>query len=55
MRTVAVSYTHLETAEDRNEVTFVLESPDGDQGFPGNLKLEVTYALTDDCLLYTSK
>lgn len=37
-----------ETAEDRNEVTFVLESPDGDQGFPGNLKLEVTYALTDE-------
>ena len=44
-----------EPAEGRNEVTFVLESPDGDQGFPGNLELSVTYALTEDneiCITY---
>lgn len=29
-------------------VTFGLESRDGDQGFPGNLKVSVTFTLTDD-------
>lgn len=29
-------------------VTFVLESPDGDQGYPGDLRMEVTYTLTED-------
>lgn len=29
------------------KVTFCLDSPDGDQGFPGNLHIEVTYVLTD--------
>jgi aldose 1-epimerase len=33
--------------EDK-QVTFCLDSPDGDQGFPGNLHLEVTYRLKDD-------
>jgi galactose mutarotase len=28
-------------------VTFTHTSPDGDQGFPGNLRLRVTYTLTD--------
>lgn len=36
---------------DGNSVTFVLDSPDGDQGFPGNLHIEVTYSLTDDNVL----
>ena len=29
-------------------IEFFLESPDGDQGFPGNLRLSVCYSLTDD-------
>ena len=34
-----------------NKVTFCLDSPDGDQGFPGNLHIEVTYSLPGDgCL-----
>lgn len=34
--------------EDDQQVTFTLTSPDGDQGFPGELKIEVTYTVTDD-------
>jgi aldose 1-epimerase len=30
-----------------SQITFCLDSPDGDQGFPGNLHLEITYRLTD--------
>ena len=33
---------------EEDHVTFVLESPDGDQGYPGNLHIEVTYTLTED-------
>ena len=35
-------------AHDAQHVRFRLASPDGDQGFPGNLVAEVTYTLTDD-------
>ena len=35
-----------ETTE--NSITFSLHSPDGDQGFPGNFQVDVTYTLTDD-------
>lgn len=31
-----------------NGVKFSLEAPDGDMGFPGNLKVSLTYTLTDD-------
>ena len=29
-------------------MTFTLDSPDGDQGFPGDIHIELTYTLTDD-------
>lgn len=31
-----------------NSITFSLHSPDGDQGYPGTLDIDVTYTLTDD-------
>ncbi|MBQ6440643.1 MAG: galactose mutarotase [Mogibacterium sp.] len=31
-----------------NMITFCLDSPDGDQGFPGNMHIEVTYSLPGD-------
>lgn len=33
---------------DRVSVVFTLESKDGDEGFPGNLSVAVTYSLTND-------
>ncbi|WP_128253388.1 aldose epimerase family protein [Falsirhodobacter deserti] len=39
----------IETVED-DAVTLSTHSPDGDQGFPGNLLVRVTYALEDDAL-----
>ena len=30
-----------------DSITFALDSPDGDQGFPGDLHIEVTYTLTN--------
>lgn len=34
--------------ETGNSVTFETVSPDGDEGFPGNLNVSSTYILTDD-------
>ena len=41
-----------------NQVEFSLSSPDGDQGFPGNAEIKVSYTLSDDnelLLSYTGK
>lgn len=35
-------------AQTNMQVTFSCESPSGDQGFPGTVKVTVTYTLTDD-------
>jgi aldose 1-epimerase len=42
--------TTLRTVQHANEasVTFQLVSPDGDQGFPGTVTLDLTYSLTDN-------
>ena len=37
-----------EVKEENNAVSFLLDSPDGDQGYPGNFLAKVTYTLTDD-------
>lgn len=45
------NYSHCRwTIAEKNpqSVTFTLNSPDGDQGFPGNVDIRVTYTLTDD-------
>ena len=33
--------------EEEDSVSFHLDSPDGDQGYPGNFSITVTYTLTD--------
>jgi aldose 1-epimerase len=35
-------------SEDRQSLTFELDSPDGDQGYPGNLKVSVRYDWNDE-------
>lgn len=41
-----------EVEEGENSITFSLEGPDGEMGFPGNKKVKVTYSLTEDNELY---
>ena len=36
------------SASDKNCIRLSYESPDGDQGYPGNLKVAVIYELTND-------
>ena len=36
------------TCENNNSISFNLLSPDGDQGFPGDFNIKVTYTLTDN-------
>jgi aldose 1-epimerase len=38
------------TAQSRSSLTLKLVSPDGDQGFPGAVTVEVTYSVTADAL-----
>ena len=37
-----------EVVGGKQAVTFSLTSPDGEEGYPGNLSMKVTYTLTDD-------
>ena len=37
-----------EISSEGRSVTFSLKSPDGDQGYPGNLNMSVTYTLSND-------
>ena len=37
--------------KDAQAVTFTLTSPDGEEGYPGNLSIKVTYTLSDDNVL----
>lgn len=40
--------TVVEDTEEGIRITFSLHSPDGDQGFPGNADIKVSYTLEDD-------
>lgn len=43
--------TAIEEEEAGTKIAFSLHSPDGDQGYPGNADIKVSYTLTDDnCL-----
>ena len=37
-----------EMVNGKQAVTFSLTSPDGEEGYPGNLRIKVTYTITDD-------
>lgn len=47
---VSQCFWSFETSQDENSVavTYRYHSPDGDQGFPGNMDIELTYRLTND-------
>lgn len=34
--------------KSENSITFILHSPDGDQGYPGTVDVEISYTLTED-------
>jgi aldose 1-epimerase len=38
----------LYSEEDQNMILFTYDSPDGEQGFPGNMSAKISYCLTDD-------
>lgn len=41
-------YWNITPGSDSTSLILIYESPDGDQGYPGNLSAEVRYTLTDD-------
>ena len=41
-------WTALEISEDKNAVTFSRISPDGENGFPGEFNVSVTYEMTEE-------
>jgi aldose 1-epimerase len=46
-----------EARVEGNRVVFAIESPDGDQGYPGNLTVEAAYHWNDECeleIVYTA-
>ncbi len=44
---------HWDYIRDGNRITFMLQSPDGDQGFPGQLAVKAAYALAGKVLSLT--
>jgi aldose 1-epimerase len=46
--------TQIEETDSGTSIHFSLSSPDGDQGFPGNAEITVTYTLTPDDSLMLS-
>lgn len=38
----------VEEVEENNSIILTLTSPDGEEGFPGNVEVKVTYTLADD-------
>lgn len=46
--TVGLNKRVWDAALGENAVSFTYLSPDGEEGYPGNLNLKVTYTLTDD-------
>ncbi len=45
---VGLSQKRFTAHEEKNGVRFEIFSPDGEDGFPGNVSLSVTYTLTDE-------
>lgn len=44
---LSIKFWQWEVDTAQNQVKFTCESPDGESGYPGNLKLELTYQLTE--------
>ena len=47
-------YRIWEVVEQKNDsITFLMNSPDGDQGFPGNAKITINYTVTEKGIILT--